>query len=424
MSSFTFSTLRTFVLLATLVSLIVPSFAEECVVPASGTNATDDAPAIVQAFEDCGQGGTITFSADTTYYVNSVMNVTAQDAVINIQGTLVWSTDIEYWLNNSLPVGYQNQSTAFVVGGDNVTIDGSGVGTLFGNGDVWYAFIKTQAETSNYPGRPHAITFNGLTNSLVTGVNFLRSQMWTMSIIYSQNVTLENIFVNNSGSNTDGADTIRSSYINFNNWTVYNGDDSISFKGNSTNISVKNSNFYNGLGIAIGSVGQYDGEYEVIQGVSVNNVTFHATSHAYYFKTWTGTQVGYPPNGGGGGLGDVSNMTIENLVTNGITGAAVTIGQCTTFSSSDVPTNCTNSLVQIHDVAVTNVTGTTKSADVASLQCSAVKPCYNIELQDIELRLVSTTTYAADYLCSEVEDNIGFNCTGSACVDSSSTGEC
>lgn len=89
-----------------------------------------------------------------------------------------WSTDIQYWLNNSLPVGYQNQSTAFIVGGDNVTINGHGVATFNGNGDVWYAFINEQAVKSNYPGRPHAITFSGLANSYVTGLNFLRSQMW------------------------------------------------------------------------------------------------------------------------------------------------------------------------------------------------------------------------------------------------------
>lgn len=80
--------------------------------------------------------------------------------------------------------------------------------------------------------------------------------------------------------NTDGADTIRSSHISFNNWTVYNGDDSISLKGNSTNISITNSHFHNGLGIAIGSIGQYDGEYEIIQGLTVDNVTFTKTQHA------------------------------------------------------------------------------------------------------------------------------------------------
>lgn len=82
---------RMLAFLVTLSLFILPACALNCVVPASGTNATDDAPAIVQAFEDCGEGGTITFSPDTTYYVNTVMNVTAQDATIDIQGTLVVS---------------------------------------------------------------------------------------------------------------------------------------------------------------------------------------------------------------------------------------------------------------------------------------------------------------------------------------------
>lgn len=89
-----------------------------------------------------------------------------------------WSTDIEYWLENSLDVGYQNQSTAFSLGGDNVRINGHGTGTFDGNGDYWYGWIRQQPNTSNYPGRPHALTFNGLTNSVVKELTFLRSQMW------------------------------------------------------------------------------------------------------------------------------------------------------------------------------------------------------------------------------------------------------
>jgi polygalacturonase len=89
-----------------------------------------------------------------------------------------WSTDIQYWLNHSMPVGYQNQSTAFLLGGNNVRIEGHGTGTLDGNGDYWYEWIRKQPNTSNYPGRPHAITLNGLTNSIIKGLNFVRSQMW------------------------------------------------------------------------------------------------------------------------------------------------------------------------------------------------------------------------------------------------------
>ncbi|KAL4776099.1 hypothetical protein BDW60DRAFT_203936 [Aspergillus nidulans var. acristatus] len=57
------------------------------------------------------------------------MNISwLQDVDIDLRGNLLvrqstWSTDIQYWLNNSLEVGYQNQSTAWILGGDNVRIN-------------------------------------------------------------------------------------------------------------------------------------------------------------------------------------------------------------------------------------------------------------------------------------------------------------
>lgn len=103
--------------------------------------------------------------------------------------------------------------------------------------------------------------------------------------------------------NTDGGDTIASSHITFNNWTIDNGDDSLSTKANSTDILIANSTFHRGLGIAVGSIGQYKGIYETVERVRAENITYQGTLHAVYYKTWTGEQVGYPPNGGGGGLG-------------------------------------------------------------------------------------------------------------------------
>ena len=60
-----------------------------CVVEPSGTNTTDDAPAIRDAFEECGKGGKVVFKPET-YYVNSVLNVTWLDDVeIDVWGTLL-----------------------------------------------------------------------------------------------------------------------------------------------------------------------------------------------------------------------------------------------------------------------------------------------------------------------------------------------
>ena len=77
-----------------------------------------------------------------------------------------------------MDVGYQNQSTALIIGGNNVRINGYGRGTFDGNGDYWYRWIREQPNTSNYPGRPHGVTFDNLTNSIIRGLTFLRSQMW------------------------------------------------------------------------------------------------------------------------------------------------------------------------------------------------------------------------------------------------------
>ncbi|KAJ5832922.1 hypothetical protein N7474_001233 [Penicillium riverlandense] len=394
-----------------------------CTVPAAGSETIDDAPAVLKAFDDCGHGGKVLFQ-NTTYHINSVMNTTGlENCEVDLRGTLLWSTNTSYWLNHSLPVGYQNQSTAWLFGGKNVHFDGHGYGTLNGNGQVWYS---TTGSVSNYPGRPHAMTVS-TSDSVFNGVRFVQSQMWTLSIIHSQRTLFDHIYVNNtnhggSSRNTDGADTIYSSHITFRNWEVDNGDDSISIKANSTDILIEDCLFHRGLGIAIGSIGQYKDVYEVVERVIARNITFDGTLHAVYFKTWTGEQVNYPPNGGGGGLGHASDMAFDGLAATALRGPAFAISQCTTFSGA--AGNCTSSKFQLRDLSFRNIAGTTTSEDVASFQCSAVKPCENIKITGVDLVLQSNGTQTDEYLCGNVEGTRGFKCTGDVCVGGSATGGC
>lgn len=136
-----------------------------------------------------------------------------------------------------------------------------------------------------------------------------------MTIHSSKNVLMQDMYVasisnGSSTINTDGADTMFSDNIHFDRWHVRNGDDCIALKANSTNIQVTNSEFHDGIGIAIGSIGQYAGCTEIAADFYADNNVFHNTLHALFMKTWTGESVGYPPNGGGGGLGcnSPSNM--------------------------------------------------------------------------------------------------------------------
>lgn len=60
-----------------------------CIVKASGSNSTDDAPAIRSAFNECGRHGKIVFEP-TTYFVNSVLNISGlEDVDIDVQGQLL-----------------------------------------------------------------------------------------------------------------------------------------------------------------------------------------------------------------------------------------------------------------------------------------------------------------------------------------------
>lgn len=157
-------------------------------------NGTDDAPAILSAFKTCGKDGTVVF-LNHTYTINSIMNTTGlSNCNIDIHGTLLvppsitlmcpsrqlmypikWSTNITYWLKHSMAFGYQNQTSAWWLGGDNIKVNGYGRGTLDGNGQAWYDFVKG---ISNYPNRLQALTIWKTTNSAVQGLRFVQSQMW------------------------------------------------------------------------------------------------------------------------------------------------------------------------------------------------------------------------------------------------------
>lgn len=76
-------------LVTTTTPLVTPSRQNNvCEVP-SNEDGSDDSAAIHEAFEECGQGGTIVFS-NTTYHVEKVLNTTGlEDCRIELKGTLL-----------------------------------------------------------------------------------------------------------------------------------------------------------------------------------------------------------------------------------------------------------------------------------------------------------------------------------------------
>lgn len=252
-----------------------------------------------------------------------------------------------------------------------------------------------------------------------------------MAIISSQNVTLQDIYVNNTSLNgvridqyecigneltglqqaalnTDGADTIYSNNITFRRWTVDNGDDAISPKANSTNILIEDSIFYTGSGIALGSIGQDDGVFERIVNITARNITTYGTKYGAYIKTWTGIPKGYPPNGGGGGIGYISGVHLNDFMLHDNQNTFA-ITQCTSYNGETG--DCDTSKFNINNVYLSNWTGTDRSDARVALQCSASSPCYNIGIEDMNIVDAVNGTTPKYNCCDSVEDTFGFNCT-------------
>ncbi|KAJ6572100.1 pectin lyase-like protein [Mycena capillaripes] len=383
-----------------------------CTVHPSG-NFTDDSPAIVDAFNLCGQGGKggkIEF-LNETYWIEKVMNTTGlNDVEIDLHGTLLWSAaNISYWLNNSLPLGFQNQSSAWFLGGNNIVFNGHGYGTFDGNGQIWYDFTKG---VSNLAGRPHALTIWETHNSIFKGIRFVQSQMWTMTLAFSSFVEMTDIFVSSTSNdsqparNTDGADTLDSHHINFRRWEVHNGDDSIAMKRNSSDILIEDSVFYTGLGVAIGSIGQFPGEFEFVERVLTRNCSFIGTEFVGYIKTWTGVEQGFPPNGGGGGLGYVRDIVWTNSTLSQVQQPAE-ITQCTSFSGA--VGQCDTSTLQISNITWSGLVGSITGSSLASLKCSAAAPCENLQIINSNFTLGTNATVGT-YSCHAVASEEGFTC--------------
>ncbi|KAK4502231.1 hypothetical protein PRZ48_005656 [Zasmidium cellare] len=390
-----------------------------CIVPSHNDPRKDDAPAILWTFRRCRENSHIVFQ-NTTYHIFSIMNTTGLHNVdVELKGTLSWNNDnIAYWLANSLPVGFQNQTSAWHFGGSYVHFYGHGYGTFNGNGQVWYKYANG---TGNLHGRPHQITFTNSKDTVIEGLNFLKAQMWTTTVARSERILLQDIYVNNScdpgkgtfkncNLNTDGCDTFYANNITFARWTTDVGDDAIALKQNSTNIAIFNSTFHNGQGIALGSIGQYPGQIGVMENFTAQNIRAYHTTFGAYLKSWTGLDTGDPPNGGGGGFGRCRNVTFEGFEVGNVS-MAWSIDQDQSYNG--VKGGEDTSRFQFEDIHFNDVHGTLQGDRVVSFQCSGAAPCTGLSMSNYGFTVFSNGSVPERYLCDNVVDPQGFECTGS-----------
>ncbi|KAH8198061.1 hypothetical protein TruAng_007785 [Truncatella angustata] len=369
-----------------------------CFIDSHGDGVTDDSEAILAAFNDCNNGGHVVFRENETYIIGTAMDWTFLQSIdIDIQGKILFTNDTTYWQANSFRFVFQNVTSFFKLGGDDVWIYGGG--TIDGNGQAWYEAYAANA----YTLRPVLIGADGLTNSIISDVVLRYSPQYYHFIANSTNVVFDNINIAGgsrnasvTAKNTDGWDTYRSDAITIQNSVINNGDDCVSFKPNSTDVLVQ-SLFCNGShGISVGSLGQYKGEYDIVENVFVTNISMHNATDGARIKIWPNTASALSDDlQGGGGDGRVNNITYTDWTIDNVD-YSIEVDQC--YGQSNL-TLCLEypSPLKITNVIFNNFKGATSKKyqpQVATFACSSDTACSNIVSTDFSVLSPNGTNQA------------------------------
>ncbi|KAK6856603.1 hypothetical protein PG995_006790 [Apiospora arundinis] len=344
-----------------------PQRNKTCFIEGHDDGVTDDSSSILEAFHQCNNGGHVVFRQNQTYVIGTAMDWTFLNHVdIDIQGKIVFTNDTTYWQASSFRFGFQNVTSFFKLGGDDVWIYGGG--TIDGNGQIWY---DTHAKDI-YTLRPVLFGIDGLHDSVLSNLVLRHSPQYYHFVANSTNVVFNNIDIagrstsKNKAKNTDGWDTYRSDGVTIQNSVINNGDDCVAFKPNSTNILVQNL-FCNGShGISVGSLGQYAGTFDIVENIWVTNISMH--------------------NAAGGGDGRVRNITYTDMIIDNVD-YAIEIDQC--YGQKNL-TLCLEfpSPLTISDVVFERFQGRTSKKYqplIGALACSSDKACDNIRASDINV---------------------------------------
>ncbi|QSZ29377.1 hypothetical protein DSL72_003891 [Monilinia vaccinii-corymbosi] len=394
-----------------------------CVIPSAG-NGKDDSPAIMKALKKCNNGGHVVFSKGATYFVGKAMDWTfLQHIDIDIQGEILFSNDTSYWQTHAFQFGFQNVTSFFKLGGDDVFMYGGG--TLNGNGQAWYDLYAKDI----YIARPVLVGVDGLKNSIISDLALRYSPQYFNFIANSSNVVYNNITIaggsvsSNPSKNTDGWDTYRSDSIVIQNCNVDNGDDCVSFKPNSTNILVQNVACNGSHGMSVGSLGQYRGEFDIVENVYVYNTTMTNASDAARIKVWPNaasalsgdlqgndipqvlpTKCTTNTLAGGGGSGRVRNITYDTMYVQNVD-YAIEINQCYGQKNTTICMQFPSSIT-ITDIVFKNFKGTTSkkySPRIGLFSCSSKTVCNNIVATNIDVKSPAGTK---DAYCLNVDESV------------------
>ena len=121
-----------------------------------------------------------------------------------VQGKIQFTDDTDYWQKHSFKQIYQNATTFFQLGGEDVNLYGGG--TLDGNGQVWYDLYAKEPLIL----RPILVGVIGLHGGTIGPLKLRYSPQWYQFVANSSDVVFDGLDITgyskseNEAKNTDG----------------------------------------------------------------------------------------------------------------------------------------------------------------------------------------------------------------------------
>ncbi|KAF5741644.1 hypothetical protein HS088_TW10G00648 [Tripterygium wilfordii] len=239
-----------------------------------------------------------------------------------------------------------------------------GDGTIDGRGSNWW-----QSNLDAHQ-RPIGTMFQNCNKLQLQGFTHINSGSLHISIADSNGVSISNlhVFAPESSPNTDGIDISRSSNVDIRVTDIGTGDDCIAIGGGSSYINITSVSCGPGHGISIGSLGA-NGGVDTVEQVSVKNCTLAGTTNGARIKTWQG------------GSGFARRILFNEITLTNVTNPILIdqfycpYGTCINETSA----------VEVSDVSFIGFHGTSSTENAITLECSEIKGCSNIILDDINI---------------------------------------
>ncbi|RID55326.1 hypothetical protein BRARA_G02594, partial [Brassica rapa] len=251
------------------------------------------------------------------------------------------------------------------------------------------------------------IQFRYINNLIISGAGTLDGQgkeSWPLNDCHKNPscpklaMTMGFAFVNNSRIN--GITSLNSKMGHFNFFSVHHfnitdvtitapGDDCIAILSGTTNMDISDVNCGPGHGISVGSLGKNKEEKDV-NGLTVRDIVFNGTSDGIRIKTWESSASKIL----------VSNFVYENI-------QMINVGNPINIDQKYCPhPPCEKkgeSHVQIQDLKLKNIYGTSTNKVAVNLQCSKSFPCKKVELIDINLEHKGVEGGPSTAVCKNVD---------------------